>query len=86
MSRKLYALLLPVLAIAAMAMTAGAAQAAPHWFVCEKLGTETGKLIDSECQKGTKGFWGMGETGERKSGAGRDVREAQIHVFDRHQI
>jgi hypothetical protein len=57
MSRKMYALLLPVIAVAAMAMTAGAAQAAPHWFVCEKLATETGKFTDSECEKAGKGFW-----------------------------
>jgi hypothetical protein len=49
MSRKMYALLLPVLAIAAMAMTAGAAQAAPHWFVCEKGGTE--KFETNQCAK-----------------------------------
>jgi hypothetical protein len=54
----MYALLLPVLAVAAMAMSTGAAQAAnPHWFICEKLGTETGKFTDSECQKAGKGFW-----------------------------
>jgi hypothetical protein len=32
MSKKMYALLLPALAVAAMAVTAGAAQAAPHWY------------------------------------------------------
>jgi len=47
----MYALLLPVLAVAAMAMTAGAAQAAPHWFVCEKEhGGSEPKFSDSECQ------------------------------------
>ena len=32
MSKKMYAALLPVIAVAAMAMTATAAQAAPHWY------------------------------------------------------
>jgi hypothetical protein len=53
MSRKLYALLLPVLAVAAMAMTAGAAQAntaGGHWFICKKAGAGS-KYADSECQK-----------------------------------
>jgi hypothetical protein len=51
MSRKLYALLLPVLAVAAMAMTAGVAQAAPKWEICKKEATATHKFSDSECQK-----------------------------------
>jgi len=53
----MYALLLPVVAVAAMAMSASAAQAAPKWFVCTKQAAETGKFTDSECQKGPKGFW-----------------------------
>jgi len=57
MSKKLYAALLPILAVVAFASMSGAAQAAPHWFVCEKLGTETGKFTDSECEKAGKGFW-----------------------------
>jgi len=48
----MYALLLPVLAVAAMAMTAGAAQALPKWEVCEKEHGGSGtKFSDSECQK-----------------------------------
>jgi hypothetical protein len=59
MSRKMYALLLPVLAIAAMAMSTGAAQAAPKWEICKKEATATHKFSDSECQKevANTGFW-----------------------------
>lgn len=57
MSKKLYAALLPVLAVVAFASMSGAAQAAPHWYACQKLATETGKFTDSECQKAGKGFW-----------------------------
>lgn len=56
MSRKMYALLLPVVAIAAMAMTAGAAQALPHWFSCQKKGAGSA-YSDSECQKKVGGEW-----------------------------
>jgi hypothetical protein len=47
MSKKLYALLLPVLAIAAMAMTAGSAQAAFHWYKCEKKAG--GAFVNNAC-------------------------------------
>lgn len=51
MSRKLYATLLPLLAVAAMAMSAGASQAAiPHWFECQKVGVGNGNFKDSECE------------------------------------
>jgi hypothetical protein len=43
--------------VVAFASMSGAAQAAPHWFACEKLTTETGKFTDSECEKSGKGFW-----------------------------
>jgi len=49
MSKKMYALLLPVLAIAAMAMGAGSAQAAVHWFKCEHSAAKTHKYTDSSC-------------------------------------
>lgn len=51
MPKKLYILLLPVLAVAAMAITAGAAQAAPHWEVwkCVKVTAGTGAFNDSRC-------------------------------------
>jgi hypothetical protein len=52
MSRKMYTLLLPVLAVAAMAVTASAAQAVvPKWEICKKEATATHKFSDSECQK-----------------------------------
>jgi hypothetical protein len=58
MSRKMYALLLPVLAVAAMAMTAGAAQAAPKWEICEKHAGAGEKFSDSECEiKNAAGTW-----------------------------
>lgn len=59
MSKKLYGLLLPVLAIAALAMTAGAAQAAPHWEVCKNVGAGNGGFTDSECELAKAGGeWG----------------------------
>lgn len=59
MSRKLYALLLPVLAFAALAMTAGAAQAAVKWELClHEHGGSATKYSDSECQNElTTGKW-----------------------------
>jgi hypothetical protein len=57
MSKKLYAALLPVLAVVAFASMTGAAQAAPHWYVCEKLATETGKFTDPDCEAAGKGFY-----------------------------
>lgn len=66
MRKTLYALLLPVIAVAAMAMTAGAAQAAePHWFLCEKVGEPNGKFSDSECENAKKeGAWNWVEVKE----------------------
>jgi hypothetical protein len=49
MSKKLYALLLPVLAVAAFASMSGAAQAAPKWKPCNFVGVEKGSFADSEC-------------------------------------
>jgi hypothetical protein len=59
MSRKLYTVLLPVVAIAAMAMTAGVAQAAAHWEVCEKKATAVHEYVDSACsiKEAGKGFY-----------------------------
>ena len=80
MSRKMYALLLPVLAIAAMAMTAGAAQAAPHWYLCEKLTTETGKFTDPDCEKAGKGFY---ELKRLPFESGGKVTKVQVITFGR---
>jgi hypothetical protein len=49
MSRKMYALLLPVLAIVAMAMTAGSAQAAFHWYKCAAVKAGEGKFSNNAC-------------------------------------
>jgi len=60
MSKKLYAAIVPLLAVGAMAATgaSSASAAEPHWFVCEKhAGTGT-KFSDSECEKtSTTGEW-----------------------------
>jgi len=47
----MYALLLPVLAVVAMAMSAAAAQAQPHWYSCEKVGEGKGKFENAVCTK-----------------------------------
>jgi len=47
MSKKLYAMLLPVLAIAALSVGAGSAQAAFHWYKCEQKAG--GKFSNSAC-------------------------------------
>jgi hypothetical protein len=58
MSKKLYAVLLPVLAVAAMAMTAGSAQAAFHWYVCEKHAGTGPKFNNDACTaSGTTNEW-----------------------------
>jgi len=64
MSRKLYALLLPVLAVAAMATTAGVAQAAPEWEICKNVGAGNGTFSDSECEIAKAGGeWGWVKPG-----------------------
>jgi len=49
MSKKLYGLLLPLLAVVAFASMAGAAQAAPHFYKCEHFAAKTHKWVDSAC-------------------------------------
>jgi hypothetical protein len=51
MSKKLYAAILPVLAVAAFALAPAVAQAAPKWEICKHEATATHKFSDSECQK-----------------------------------
>lgn len=51
MSKKLYALLLPVLAVAAFAIAPAAAQAEFHWYTCHEVAKETGKFEDEGCTK-----------------------------------
>lgn len=53
MSKKLYGLLLPILATAAFASMSAAAQAAPHWAICEP--SATGKWATSLCSNGPAG-------------------------------
>ena len=45
----MYALLLPVLVLAALAIGAGSAQAAFHFYECKHEATATHKWIDSAC-------------------------------------
>jgi hypothetical protein len=56
MSKKLYAALLPVLAVVSFASMSGAAQAAPHWYKCEKV--VAGTFLDVGCTEagGSKTF------------------------------
>jgi hypothetical protein len=57
MSKKLYAALLPVLAVVAFASMSAAAQAAPHWYLCEKVAAGTGKFTEAGCKTaGTGNF------------------------------
>jgi len=49
MSRKIYAALLPVLAVAAFAAIPATSQAAVHWFKCEHSAAKTHKWTDSSC-------------------------------------
>jgi len=51
MSRKLYAVLLPILAVLAFASMTGAAQAVPHWYTCAEVAKEAGKFEDANCGK-----------------------------------
>jgi hypothetical protein len=75
MSRKIYAMLLPVLAIAAMAMTAGAAQAAnPHWLPCKNEGASH-KFVDSECLLKTGGNF------EKKALTNGEANKIQVVSF-----
>lgn len=55
MSKKLYGLLLPVLAVLAFAGMSGAAQAAPHWWNCHEVAAGTGKFTDPDCTKAGAG-------------------------------
>lgn len=62
MSKKLYGLLLPVLAILAFASMSAAAQAAPQWVVCHKPGGKTWMFTSlATCRAGkpkvTNGEW-----------------------------
>ena len=59
MSRKIYAMLLPVIAVAAMAISAGTAQAAFHWYKCEKVGA-AGTFNNNACTaSGTVNEFGL---------------------------
>lgn len=49
MSRKIYAALLPLLAVIAFASMSGAAQAAPHWYICKHETVATHEWSDSAC-------------------------------------
>jgi hypothetical protein len=49
MSKKLYALLLPVIAVAALAIGAGSAQAAFHWYSCVKNAGAGTKFNNEGC-------------------------------------
>lgn len=49
MSKKLYGLLLPVLAVLAFAGMSGAAQAAPHFYICKHEAAATHEWVDSAC-------------------------------------
>jgi hypothetical protein len=49
MKRKLFALLLPVVAVVAFASMTGAAQAAPHWYICKHEAAATHEWSDSAC-------------------------------------
>jgi|ERR1017187_6046990 hypothetical protein len=55
MSKKLYAALLPLLAVSVFAIAPAAAQAAPHWYSCHAVAAGTGKYIDADCTKKEKG-------------------------------
>jgi hypothetical protein len=51
MSKKIYAMLLPLLAVVAFASISGGAQAAEfHWYLCKHETSSTHKFSDSECQ------------------------------------
>ena len=54
MSRKLYAAIVPLFAVVAVMASTSAAQAAPHWFICKKLGAGK-KYSDAQCQKKSAG-------------------------------
>jgi hypothetical protein len=81
MSRKLYGLLLPVLAIAAFASVTGAAQAAPKWKVCVFHSAATFKYSDSHCvnlsSPANTGHWELEEVGN----AEHKVRVATFGVL-----
>lgn len=49
MSKKLYGLLLPVLAMVAFASMSAAAQAAPQWHICAKVAPHTGLYNNDSC-------------------------------------
>lgn len=61
MSKKLYGLLLPVLAIMAFAAFGGVAQAAPHWYMCHNEGTESHKYLDKDCEEESASETGLYE-------------------------
>jgi len=49
MSKKLYALFVPLLAVVALVAVPAAAQAAPQWFLCKKVAAGTGKFTTISC-------------------------------------
>ena len=51
MSKRFYAVFLPLLAVAAFAAMPATSQAAFHWYTCKHEATATHKFSDSECQK-----------------------------------
>src|ERR1017187_8873682 len=55
MSKKLYAALLPLLAVSAFAMAPAVAQAEPHWYSCHEVAAGTGKYTDPGCTKKVAG-------------------------------
>jgi hypothetical protein len=51
MSKRFYAVFVPLLAVAAFALVPATSQAAFHWYICKHEATATHKFSDSECQK-----------------------------------
>ena len=67
MSKKLYAAFVPLLAVVAFVALPAAAQAAPQWYLCEKVAEGAGKYKTNKCEILEKGNYEWKKIGNLSS-------------------